>query len=585
VAVLLAVVTLAVSNILIRQEQSRTREEKDRAEKAQGLAEERATEVRQGLERLKAASALLDQGRQHVGARCWDDAHAAFTRALRLRPDHDSLWFERGELYASLGLWDLAAADYARGIELHEPPVIYPESRHALLRLYQGDADGYRQACRRMHERFRGTTQIAYALELVRTSVLGPDSDTAPARLVEVAEVALKEQPGNWYPLYVLGTAHYRAGQAEPAVRRLKESLAGYPAWNARALNFPVLAMAHHRLGQVAEARQALEEAARALDRWIRDRYEIQNGSWVVHRGATAVWPVPWWDWVEFELYYREAKRLIDGAPPPDDPRLHVLRARSLAGLRRASPAAGEYDKALQLSPQDPQVQLETHYNRAGCAVDVANWPVAAAEFAQASELQPGDAPLWRYLAMAHLAAADLDAYRRTCAAMLERFEKTEDRLAACNVVYACVLREDAVADRTRLLAPARVAAEVWHFGAWTRGAALYRAARYEEAVQCFESAVPVYRPRAWDWCFLAMAHHRLGHREEARCCLVEAVRWIEQANRPEEDDLSGTGPSWGNWEERVIYPMLLREAEELLGEPKQSGQRQEKSSPASRVP
>jgi tetratricopeptide (TPR) repeat protein len=565
VAVLLAVVTLAVSNILIRQEQSRTREEKDRAEKAQRLAEERATEVREGLERLKAANALLDQGRHYVSARCWDDAHAAFTRALRLRPDHDSLWFERGELYASLGLWDLAAADYARGMERHEPAVIYHGFRHALLRVYLGDADGYRQACRRMHKRFHGTPEPAIALELVRTSVLGPDPDIAPAQLVEVAQAELREQPGHWYPLYVLGVAHYRAGQAEPAVRRLKESLAGYPAWNARALSFPVLAMAHHRLGQVAEARQALEEAARALDRWTRDRYEIQDGNWVVDRGATAVWPVPWWDWVECEFYYREARRLIDGAPPPDDPRLHVLRARSLAGLRRPRLAAEEYARALQLSPQDPQVRLETHYNLAGCSVDVGDWAVAASEFAQASELQPGDAPLWRYRAMAHLAAADLDAYRRTCAAMVERFEKTEDRTAACNVLYACVLREDALADRSRLLPLARVAADVWHFGTWTRGAALYRAARYEEAVQCFEAAAPVYRPRAWDWCFLAMAHHRLGHAAEARRCLAEAARWIDEANRPEEDDLSGTRPTWGNWEERVIYPLLLREAEELV--------------------
>jgi hypothetical protein len=36
--------------------------------------------------------------------------------------------------------------------------------------------------------------------------------------------------------------------------------------------------------------------------------------------------------------------------------------------------------------------------------------------------------------------------------------------------------------------------------------------------------------------------------------------------NREELDDPTCTGPSWGNWHERVVYPLLLREAEALSG-------------------
>jgi hypothetical protein len=75
-----------------------------------------------------------------------------------------------------------------------------------------------------------------------------------------------------------------------------------------------------------------------------------------------------------------------------------------------------------------------------------------------------------------------------------------------------------------------------------------------------------MYRPRAWDWCFLAMAHHRLGHAEEARRCLVEAARWIDEANREKHDDPTSPRPAWGGWYQAVVYPLLHREAEALLG-------------------
>jgi hypothetical protein len=61
------------------------------------------------------------------------------------------------------------------------------------------------------------------------------------------------------------------------------------------------------------------------------------------------------------------------------------------------------------------------------------------------------------------------------------------------------------------------------------------------------------------------MAHQRLGHSEEARRCLVAAARWIDEANQADMDDLTGTRAAWGDWHERVVYPILLREAEQLL--------------------
>jgi tetratricopeptide (TPR) repeat protein len=325
--------------------------------------------------------------------------------------------------------------------------------------------------------------------------------------------------------------------------------------------------MAHHRLGQAAQARQALEAAKKALDQWTRERYEHQAVAWEHHRGATGFWPVEWWDWLEFQCYYREARLLIDGSPPPDDPRLHALRARSLAGLRWSDRADGEYAKALKAWPHDPQIRFEAHVNRAQSFVRLSQWGQAADEFAMASELQPEVANLWTSRAVAHLAAGDVDAYRQTCAAMLKRFAQTENPKTASDVLEACVLREDALADRAVLLPLARVAAPSWHKGTYVLGAALYRAGRYEEAVRCFEAEAKTFRPRVWDWAFLAMAHGRLGHADEARRCLAAAVSWMDEANAQELDELTGTRPAWGSWDEPVLCPLLVREAEALLRE------------------
>src|SRR5262249_39299534 len=83
---LAAVTGLAVSNVLIRQ--------------AQKLAEERAEQIRQDLEHLRFADALRDRGQWYASERRWDDAHAAYTKAIEIRPDHASALVDRGNLHA-----------------------------------------------------------------------------------------------------------------------------------------------------------------------------------------------------------------------------------------------------------------------------------------------------------------------------------------------------------------------------------------------------------------------------------------------------------------------------------------------------
>src|SRR5262249_50414300 len=150
---------------------------------------------------------------------------------------------------------------------------------------------------------------------------------------------------------------------------------------------------------------------------------------------TTAHWPIVWWNWLECQFYYREAKVLIDGSPPPDDPRLHVLRARAFAGLHWSDKAIPEYEAALKLSPKDRGIRGGAPHTGADSSRSLQRWGGAAPEFAKACELCPEDSDLWDYRAVPPLAAGDVDAYRQTCTAMLERFEKTDHSETAAIVL------------------------------------------------------------------------------------------------------------------------------------------------------
>jgi Flp pilus assembly protein TadD len=87
-----------------------------------------------------------------------------------------------------------------------------------------------------------------------------------------------------------------------------------------------------------------------------------------------------------------------------------------------------------------------------------------------------------------------------------------------------------------------------------TLGADLYRAGRFDEAIRRLEEGIQLRSGEsvAQDWTSLAMAHFRLGHRDEAR-------RWLDQfRNRAPSGDPARF------WDERGIR-LLHSEAEALV--------------------
>ena len=121
-----------------------------------------------------------------------------------------------------------------------------------------------------------------------------------------------------------LGTAYYRAGQYENALERLREARLVDSRFETTWIN-SVIAMVHHRVGQPELARNALKAASDSLGRRWQVRSENPGA------GLTA----QWWYEAEADLYYREAKTLIQGTEPADDPRWLCYRGDSLAAIGR----------------------------------------------------------------------------------------------------------------------------------------------------------------------------------------------------------------------------------------------------------
>jgi Flp pilus assembly protein TadD len=455
---------------------------------AKQLAEDRANKIGRDLEQLNAANALIEGGRFHVQYSEWAKAELDFSAAVACRPDNSRVWTERAEFYLRMGLWDLAAVDLAKAFELHPPRSPYAWNHHALLRLYVGDISGYRRICRQMAEQFAESANPQDCAAVARTCLLVDDPAVERAKLVQLAELGVAEQKTAWR-LTNLGTALYRAGQYDKAVERLRESQTADANWG-KTLNLSILAMAHHRLDQPELARQSLDAAALALDERVRTVYQKPPG----------FLPTVWWDIVQADLHYREAKRLIDGKPAPDDPRLWVIRGRALVALGRQEEAAGSFGKAIELKFAPAWFSRGYTYQKLGY------WDKAKADYEMAGTLAPKNAAVHNSLAWLLATCPDTKFHEPQRAVTLA--QKAVDIKPTVGVY--------------------------WN----TLGVARYRAEDLPGAINALLKSIELSQGGdASDGFFLAMAQWRLDQKPNARRWFTHAAQWMDK-QKPADEEL-----------------------------------------------
>ncbi|MGO9922542.1 MAG: protein kinase domain-containing protein [Isosphaeraceae bacterium] len=298
----------------------------------------------------------------------------------------------------------------------------------------------------------------------------------------------------------------------------------------------------------------------------------------------------------EAEDAYRAALRVM-----PHDPLAHEDLGKFLEGQARYGEAEAEFNDAIKLLAEHGSFWVQRGWayaatgqwdrgsadfvkssfwvRRGWTYADMGQWDKASADFAKATQFKEPDEAAWYSRAMLHLRDGNLDGYRSICSEMLERF--------GAGATWTCTLSPESGAGPDHIVSLAenllaKSSRDHWHVN--QLGAALYRADRFQEAVARFTEATELschpYRTNMLStWFYLAMAHHRLGHADEARRWLDRAVQGTQEALKSTAEPPAKSGNADGvippNWCRKLTLGLLRREAEQWIQAP---GTKPEKS-------
>jgi serine/threonine protein kinase len=143
----------------------------------------------------------------------------------------------------------------------------------AVVQARLGDTAGYRATCTTLIELPFDTLEGLTKSRPIWTPCLAPDALEDPTLPIKLGEqVVTNNSLGErHFALYILGAAHYRAGQYEQAAERLQESIAAFPSRRepvTDSMNYHrlFLAMTQWQLGQKDKARRILAETLPGVD-------------------------------------------------------------------------------------------------------------------------------------------------------------------------------------------------------------------------------------------------------------------------------------------------------------------------------
>jgi tetratricopeptide (TPR) repeat protein len=471
-----------------------------------------------------------------------DEAIAEYKEALRLKPEYVLAHFNLGAALRDKGRLDEAIDEFKEALRL-QPGYAKAHTNLGIVFSRQGRLDlalaEHKQAVR---------LQPQYAEAHLNVGVVLSRQGRLDEAIAEIQE-AIRRKPEFPDAHYNLGTAFQHQGRLEEAIAQFREAIRLQPN----------LAEAHANLGTALKDQGELEEAAACY------REAIRYGAALIQAPALA----------RVRKYLGDIEKALKPQDAPGHCKLaeHLLRrnrldraesevrtairmepncavAHCLLGeilYRQGKSADGEaaIQHALQLKPDDLRLLggVGNEYAELG------QWDKARAALARVLELAPDNAAARHMLAIAHLGAGDRDAYRKVCWLILERHGTTKEAAVAEEVVNACTSVPDTVADPGQLLSLAELGGPN---KLRALGASLYRAGKYQEVIQRLEESARLKPPQGWDWFFLAMAHHQLGHDQQAAACLQHGIAASDQArNRP--------------WDRKVKERLLRLEAETLL--------------------
>jgi eukaryotic-like serine/threonine-protein kinase len=229
-----------------------------------------------------------------------------------------------------------------------------------------------------------------------------------------------------------------------------------------------------------------------------------------------------------------------------------MLRAGRNTLLVKVSHTTGPHSLCVRLA--------DNPFDRGYVLARLALWKEASALWTEAAERGMIEHPNTRvYHETFLLAAGDAAEYSRYRAGLVERYRRAPDNTYV--FAYGAALGPDPTPDLPWLTVQGEWL--VKNGGApnvlFTGGLTLYRAGRFDEALVAF-GRVPDFDAEPRALVGLALAHHRLGHAEEARRWLTKATEWYDGRTRTVLAE-PGCRLPWEAWQYFPQFQVLYREA------------------------
>jgi tetratricopeptide (TPR) repeat protein len=520
------------------------------------------------------------RGRAHTELSDWVKAEADYTKAIEQQVADQETWFQRGRARAHLKKWDTAREDFARAVELD------PKDGAGWFALHHAHAElGHWEEA---ETAFAKVGDQTHAIQ-VRSDHQWGKRFTGP------------DDPVHWQQIAADFTKVHGIGA------RFMPKADEDEGWRYRARGLCNAVLAHWGESADDHARRPGLWAEAADD--YRHACDKKPNDWHAWRGL-AFANAKLRNWRGADDACTRAIQLKN-----EEGRTWYLRGIARAGLRRFEEAVSDYSHAIDLGTNGWAVWVA----RAGAHAELCQWDKALADFAQSRQQSREDQPeVLCQEALARLGNRDGNGFRKACADLLQRFGDTSSAETANLTAWTCLLIPDVVSDKDRLVELAKWSAEAKPDSLVylrTLGAALYRADRFDEAVQLLtepidpsrwrgrfkpEGLVPPmprklegigkpkpFKPMPSDLpkpedgkkvdrsedggrddkperfndppemvyhrLFLAMVHRRLGNDIEAGNFLYRASQWMD---RKGEVQLS--------WSQRLELKILRREAEAM---------------------
>ncbi|MGB7343933.1 MAG: serine/threonine-protein kinase [Pirellulaceae bacterium] len=360
---------------------SRAVAERDDKEEALQDAIEARNEVAQFADNLKTANVLLGESKSYENAGELAAANATLSEAVELVPNYYLVWLQRALMRADLALWDEAAEDFAKAMQLEAPVESRQWEGAAALFFVTGRLDDYQEICLRLA---KATVRDERPLPLntLRSCLISPTEAMDVERLAKDSETWLTNSQGPGFRgrgfgerefdgrgfgerefdgrefggpqrggpdgperggpppngprgpeggpgfperaprsvlQYVAGWAHLRNGDPERALELLE--MASQSRGPSGSMVHTLRALAHHQLGNTKQAESELAIANEALTTMTQSFTDSSTNTG------------PWIDLVEMVILHREATRVVTGATIEIDPAIVAFQQQNRKSL------------------------------------------------------------------------------------------------------------------------------------------------------------------------------------------------------------------------------------------------------------